>query len=227
MPRARGVLGRQLETARAVEHRVLTGHQGLPARLVDLRAAQHLRRGAAVADRDRAADLAGDRLVVRDDDDRRPRLLVGPAERREDLLPGRRVQLAGRLVGEEDGGGVGEGDGDRDALLLATGHRLRTTVPAVGDAEQGQQVVHGTGAAAVHALRGASSAVRRGELVALKGRSGSGKSTLLHLIGGLDCPQRGRVVVDGTDLSALGESELPCCSPTSRPAGSTPPPAWR
>ncbi|MEU9569684.1 ABC transporter ATP-binding protein [Streptomyces massasporeus] len=67
---------------------------------------------------------------------------------------------------------------------------------------------YGTGAAAVHALRGASFAVRRGELVALKGRSGSGKSTLLHLIGGLDSPQRGRVVVDGTDLSALGESEL-------------------
>ncbi|GGW84598.1 hypothetical protein GCM10010383_11870 [Streptomyces lomondensis] len=67
---------------------------------------------------------------------------------------------------------------------------------------------YGTGAAAVHALRGASFAVRRGELVALKGRSGSGKTTLLHLIGGLDTPQRGRVVVGGTDLSALSESEL-------------------
>ncbi|MFI2716955.1 ABC transporter ATP-binding protein [Streptomyces collinus] len=67
---------------------------------------------------------------------------------------------------------------------------------------------YGTGAAAVHALRGASFTVRSGELVALKGRSGSGKSTLLHLIGGLDTPQSGRVVVGGTDLSALGESEL-------------------
>ncbi|MET9525240.1 ABC transporter ATP-binding protein [Streptomyces coeruleorubidus] len=67
---------------------------------------------------------------------------------------------------------------------------------------------YGTGAATVHALRGASFAVRRGELVALKGRSGSGKTTLLHMIGGLDSPQRGRVVVDGTDLSALTGSEL-------------------
>lgn len=67
---------------------------------------------------------------------------------------------------------------------------------------------YGTGAAAVRALRGASFAVRRGELVALKGRSGSGKSTLLHVIGGLDAPQSGRVVLDGTDLSGLSESEL-------------------
>jgi putative ABC transport system ATP-binding protein len=67
---------------------------------------------------------------------------------------------------------------------------------------------YGTGAAAVRALRGASFTVRRGELVALKGRSGSGKTTLLHMIGGLDSPQGGRVVVDGTDLSALNESEL-------------------
>lgn len=57
-------------------------------------------------------------------------------------------------------------------------------------------------------LRGASFELRRGELVALKGRSGSGKTTLLHLIGGLDRPDRGRVLVDGTDLSALGENEL-------------------
>ncbi|MCP9960201.1 ABC transporter ATP-binding protein [Streptomyces sudanensis] len=67
---------------------------------------------------------------------------------------------------------------------------------------------HGTGAAAVHALRGVSFTVRRGELVALRGRSGSGKTTLLHLIGGLDSPQGGRVVVDGTDLSTLDESGL-------------------
>ncbi|MEU2743264.1 ABC transporter ATP-binding protein [Streptomyces sp. NPDC007095] len=67
---------------------------------------------------------------------------------------------------------------------------------------------YGTGAVAVHALRGASFELRRGELVALKGRSGSGKTTLLHLIGGLDRPDRGRVVIDGTDLSALGENEL-------------------
>ncbi|WP_372482036.1 ABC transporter ATP-binding protein [Streptomyces fuscigenes] len=67
---------------------------------------------------------------------------------------------------------------------------------------------YGTGAAAVHALRGVSFTVGRGELVALKGRSGSGKTTLLNLVGGLDTPDRGTISVDGTDLSTLGEDGL-------------------
>ncbi|MGX1674437.1 ABC transporter ATP-binding protein [Streptomyces sp. NPDC055400] len=67
---------------------------------------------------------------------------------------------------------------------------------------------YGTGAAAVHALRGVSFEVPRGELVALKGRSGSGKTTLLNLVGGLDEPDAGRITVDGRDLSGLGENGL-------------------
>ncbi|MEU0368884.1 ABC transporter ATP-binding protein [Streptomyces sp. NPDC006283] len=67
---------------------------------------------------------------------------------------------------------------------------------------------YGTGAAAVHALRGVSFEIPRGELVALKGRSGSGKTTLLNLVGGLDSPDQGRITVDGTDLSELGENGL-------------------
>ncbi|NUK49755.1 ABC transporter ATP-binding protein [Streptomyces lunaelactis] len=67
---------------------------------------------------------------------------------------------------------------------------------------------YGTGASAVHALRGVSFDIPRGELVALKGRSGSGKTTLLNLVGGLDSPDEGRVTVDGTDLSGLGENGL-------------------
>ncbi|MFF2505849.1 ABC transporter ATP-binding protein [Streptomyces sp. NPDC058067] len=67
---------------------------------------------------------------------------------------------------------------------------------------------YGTGAAAVHALRGVSFDVPRGELVALKGRSGSGKTTLLNLVGGLDEPDGGRIAVDGQDLSGLGENGL-------------------
>ncbi|MFJ7303815.1 ABC transporter ATP-binding protein [Streptomyces sp. NPDC099088] len=67
---------------------------------------------------------------------------------------------------------------------------------------------YGTGAAAVHALRGVSFDVPRGELVALKGRSGSGKTTLLNVVGGLDSPDEGRVVVDGLDLSTLDEGGL-------------------
>ncbi|MFE4252694.1 ABC transporter ATP-binding protein [Streptomyces sp. NPDC056910] len=67
---------------------------------------------------------------------------------------------------------------------------------------------YGTGAAAVHALRGVSFEVPRGELVALKGRSGSGKTTLLNLVGGLDEPDGGCITVDGQDLSGLGENGL-------------------
>ena len=60
----------------------------------------------------------------------------------------------------------------------------------------------------VHALRGVDLRVGRGELVAIRGRSGSGKTTLLNLIGGLDRPTAGRVVVDGDDVGAMGESAL-------------------
>ncbi|WP_406441861.1 ABC transporter ATP-binding protein [Streptomyces sp. NBC_01613] len=67
---------------------------------------------------------------------------------------------------------------------------------------------YGHGAAAVHALRGVSFEVPRGELVALKGRSGSGKTTLLNVVGGLDVPDEGRVTLDGLDLSELGEDGL-------------------
>jgi putative ABC transport system ATP-binding protein len=66
----------------------------------------------------------------------------------------------------------------------------------------------GEGAAAVHALRGVSFEVPRGELVAVKGRSGSGKTTLLNIVGGLDRPDRGRVVLDGVDLAGLDEDGL-------------------
>ncbi|MER7440981.1 ABC transporter ATP-binding protein [Micromonospora avicenniae] len=67
---------------------------------------------------------------------------------------------------------------------------------------------HGTGPAAVHALRGVSLAVRPGELVAVMGPSGSGKSTLLALAGGLDSPTAGEVHVDGQPLAALDRRGL-------------------
>ncbi|WP_369207338.1 ABC transporter ATP-binding protein [Streptomyces sp. PU-14G] len=66
---------------------------------------------------------------------------------------------------------------------------------------------YGRGPTAVHALRGVSLTVPRGELVAVRGRSGSGKTTLLNLVGGLDAPDAGRIAVDGTDLATLGESD--------------------
>jgi putative ABC transport system ATP-binding protein len=65
-----------------------------------------------------------------------------------------------------------------------------------------------SGDSVIHALRGVDLTVERGELVAIRGRSGSGKTTLLNLVGGLDRPTSGRVVVDGADVSAMSESRL-------------------
>ncbi|MEV6204950.1 ABC transporter ATP-binding protein [Streptomyces sp. NPDC051771] len=73
---------------------------------------------------------------------------------------------------------------------------------------EGLRRTFGEGEAAVHALKGVSFDIPRGELVALKGRSGSGKTTLLNLVGGLDSADGGRIVIDGTDLSTLGEDGL-------------------
>ncbi|HTV99492.1 MAG TPA: ABC transporter ATP-binding protein [Streptosporangiaceae bacterium] len=61
----------------------------------------------------------------------------------------------------------------------------------------------GAGPTAVRALRGVSLEVKRGELVALRGRSGSGKTTLLSIVGGLDRPDSGRVEVAGLDVTAM------------------------
>ena len=60
----------------------------------------------------------------------------------------------------------------------------------------------------VHALRGIDLAVAPGELLAIRGRSGSGKTTLLNILGGLDRPTSGRVLIDGHEVSALSEDSL-------------------
>lgn len=67
---------------------------------------------------------------------------------------------------------------------------------------------YGSGATAVHALDGVSLTVDRGEFVAVIGTSGSGKSTLLHMLGGLDRPTSGSVMVDGKEIFTLKEEEL-------------------
>ena len=68
--------------------------------------------------------------------------------------------------------------------------------------------IYGSGETAVHALRGVDLTVEKGEFVAVVGTSGSGKSTLLHMLGGLDRPTSGSVIVDGKDIFSLKDEAL-------------------
>ena len=68
--------------------------------------------------------------------------------------------------------------------------------------------VYRAGDVTTYALRGVNLTVRRGEFIAIMGPSGSGKSTLLNIIGLLDRPTKGKVVIDGTDVSKLSDKEL-------------------
>jgi putative ABC transport system ATP-binding protein len=67
---------------------------------------------------------------------------------------------------------------------------------------------YGAGETAVHALRGVSLTVARGDYVAIMGSSGSGKSTLMNILGCLDVPTSGRYLLDGVDVSRLSDRQL-------------------
>ena len=68
--------------------------------------------------------------------------------------------------------------------------------------------VYGTGETKVEALKNVAFDVEQGEFVAIVGPSGSGKSTLLHILGGVDSPTSGEVIISGTDISRLNEEKL-------------------
>lgn len=68
--------------------------------------------------------------------------------------------------------------------------------------------IYGKGDTLVKAVDDVSFTVEQGEFVAIIGPSGSGKSTLLHIIGGVDTPTTGNVIIDGTDITKLKESPL-------------------
>ncbi len=91
------------------------------------------------------------------------------------------------------------------------------TVPYMKDKDVGMMELlnvqnlsksYGSGEARVNALDDVSFSVQKGEFVAIIGPSGSGKSTLMHLMGGVDVPTGGKVIIDGTDIYSLKEDAL-------------------
>lgn len=71
---------------------------------------------------------------------------------------------------------------------------------------EGIKKVYGTGNNRVAALQKVDLSVEKGEFVAIVGASGSGKSTLLHILGSVDKPTEGKVIIEGTDISALNQT---------------------
>lgn len=71
---------------------------------------------------------------------------------------------------------------------------------------EGVKKVYGSGAGQVRALDGVDLSVDQGEFISIVGASGSGKSTLLHLLGSVDQPTEGKVLVEGMDISRLNKT---------------------
>ena len=72
---------------------------------------------------------------------------------------------------------------------------------------EGVRKIYGSGGSRTAALDGIDLSVSKGEFVAILGASGSGKSTLLHILGSVDKPTDGKVIIDGTDLSKLNQTQ--------------------
>lgn len=72
---------------------------------------------------------------------------------------------------------------------------------------EGVKKVYGSGSNQLAALNGIDLSVSKGEFVAIVGASGSGKSTLLHILGSVDRPTEGKVIIEGTDISTLNQKQ--------------------
>ena len=94
------------------------------------------------------------------------------------------------------------------ASAVLSDDRVLRREPAPAVEGLGLSRSYGRGQTAVHALQDVSIAIPKGELTAVMGPSGSGKSTLMHILAGLDRPTAGRVLVGGTDITALGDTQL-------------------
>jgi putative ABC transport system ATP-binding protein len=94
------------------------------------------------------------------------------------------------------------------AAQALTDERVLQARPSAVVSAAGITRRYGAGETAVDALRGVSLQVGRGQLVAVMGPSGSGKSTLMHILAGLDRPTSGTVAIDGTEITALDDSDL-------------------
>ncbi len=93
---------------------------------------------------------------------------------------------------------------DRYSLIIKTGGGIFMEILKVENLSK----VYGKGETAVKALDHVSFTVKKGEFIAIIGPSGSGKSTLLHLLGGVDRPTDGKVLIEDTDIYNLNETNL-------------------
>jgi putative ABC transport system ATP-binding protein len=95
-------------------------------------------------------------------------------------------------------------------MKLASRGRARPPKGASGVALRLERLekTYGSGEVAVHALAGIDLEVLTGQFVVILGPSGSGKTTLMNLVGGIEAPTAGRVIVAGRDITGLGEGDL-------------------
>ena len=98
-----------------------------------------------------------------------------------------------RRNGKENGSSANDGNGDDGNSIVIIDDVHKSFV---------------MGKEAVLALRGITINVRRGEILCLMGPSGSGKTTMLNIVGGLDTPSRGHVIVDGQNIISMNEEKL-------------------